>query len=94
LSKYQGEASAGDASSNGPATAIADEGDAHKLPAHIAIVDMKTWRVIRSVESGRETKGVYVLDASTYAPIARIGDVPLAWGIVTFAPSTGSIESR
>jgi YVTN family beta-propeller protein len=219
----------------------ADEGDAKKLPAHIAIVDMKTWRVIRTVESGQETEGVefsrdgrqmlvtnegddtvsvydartgdavatvkleaggrprgikaspdskryvvtleslskfvvldagslsvvktvetklgpygiafdpagqrifvaaardktlqvfdshtydhladapigqrcwhfsftpdgtklllacgrsdavYVLDASTYAPIARIGDLPLAWGIVTYPPSDGSIESR
>ncbi|PPK47448.1 DNA-binding beta-propeller fold protein YncE [Trinickia symbiotica] len=37
---------------------------------------------------------VYVLDAKTYAPIKQIGDLPLAWGIVTYPPSDGSIESR
>ena len=37
---------------------------------------------------------VYVLDANTYAPIIQIGNLPLAWGIVTYPPSDGSIESR
>jgi YVTN family beta-propeller protein len=37
---------------------------------------------------------VYVLDAKTYAPVAQIGNLPLAWGIVTYPPSDGSIESR
>lgn len=37
---------------------------------------------------------VYVLDAKTYAPIKQIGSLPLAWGIVTYPPSDGSIESR
>jgi YVTN family beta-propeller protein len=37
---------------------------------------------------------VYVLDAKTYAPITQIGNLPLAWGIVTYPPSDGSIESR
>jgi YVTN family beta-propeller protein len=37
---------------------------------------------------------VYVLDAKTYAPIKQIGNLPLAWGIVTYPPSDGSIESR
>jgi YVTN family beta-propeller protein len=36
----------------------ADDDDANKPPAEIAIVDMKTWRVIRSVTSGHETEGI------------------------------------
>lgn len=36
----------------------ADDDDANKPPAQIAIVDMKTWRVIRSVTSGHETEGI------------------------------------
>ncbi len=40
------------------------------------------------------SNAVYVLDAKTYAPITQIGNLPLAWGIVTYPPSDGSIESR
>lgn len=36
----------------------ADDDDANKPPAEIAIVDMKTWRVLRSVTSGHETEGI------------------------------------
>jgi YVTN family beta-propeller protein len=36
----------------------ADDDDANKPPAEIAIVDMKSWRVIRSVTSGHETEGI------------------------------------
>jgi YVTN family beta-propeller protein len=36
----------------------ADDDDANKPPAEIAVVDMKTWRVIRSVKSGHETEGI------------------------------------
>jgi YVTN family beta-propeller protein len=36
---------------------------------------------------------VYVVDANTYAPIKQIGNLPLAWGIVTYPPSDGTIES-
>ena len=37
---------------------------------------------------------VYVIDAHDYGVIKQIGDLPLAWGIVTYPPSDGSIESR
>jgi YVTN family beta-propeller protein len=40
------------------------------------------------------SNGVYVLDATTYQTIKQIGDLPLAWGIVTWPRSNGSIESR
>ncbi|RFU49316.1 beta-propeller fold lactonase family protein [Paraburkholderia sp. DHOC27] len=35
-----------------------DDDDASKPPAEIAIIDMKTWHVIRSVTSGHETEGI------------------------------------
>lgn len=41
-----------------PGKAAAEDDDANKPPAEIAIVDMKTWRVIRSVTSGHETEGI------------------------------------
>lgn len=40
------------------------------------------------------SNAVYVLDAKTYAPIKQIGNLPLAWGIVTYPPSDGTIDSR
>ncbi|MDR3100273.1 MAG: beta-propeller fold lactonase family protein [Paraburkholderia sp.] len=45
------------------------------------------------VACGR-SDAVYVLDARSYQPIKQIGDLPLAWGIVTWPHSDGSIESR
>ncbi|WP_084069122.1 beta-propeller fold lactonase family protein [Paraburkholderia heleia] len=45
------------------------------------------------VACGR-SDAVYVLDAQSYQPIKQIGDLPLAWGIVTWPHSDGSIESR
>lgn len=45
------------------------------------------------VACGR-SDAVYVLDAKTYQPIKQIGDLPLAWGIVTWPPSDGSIVSH
>ncbi|HEY1611831.1 MAG TPA: beta-propeller fold lactonase family protein [Paraburkholderia sp.] len=45
------------------------------------------------VACGR-SDAVYVLDAHTYQPIKQIGDLPLAWGIVTWPPSDGSIVSH
>jgi YVTN family beta-propeller protein len=45
------------------------------------------------VACGR-SDAVYVLDAQTYQPIKQIGDLPLAWGIVTWPPSDGSIVSH
>ncbi|ASW02495.1 beta-propeller fold lactonase family protein [Paraburkholderia aromaticivorans] len=52
----------GKPSADGPPAANAkpgaDDDDANKPPAQIAIVDMKTWRVIRSVTSGHETEGI------------------------------------
>ncbi|MGF6573439.1 40-residue YVTN family beta-propeller repeat-containing protein [Paraburkholderia fungorum] len=45
------------------------------------------------VACGR-SDAVYVLDAKTYQPIKQIGDLPLAWGIVTYPHSDGSIESH
>ncbi len=39
------------------------------------------------------SNAVYVLDARTYQPIKQIGGLPLAWGIVTWPRSDGSIES-
>ncbi|WP_287189173.1 beta-propeller fold lactonase family protein [Paraburkholderia sp.] len=40
------------------------------------------------------SNAVYVLDASTYQTVKQIPDLPLAWGIVTYPASPGSIESR
>jgi YVTN family beta-propeller protein len=37
------------------------------------------------------SNAVYVLDAANYQTIKQIGELPLAWGIVTFPPSAGSI---
>jgi len=45
------------------------------------------------VACGR-SDSVYVLDAHSYQPITQIGPLPLAWGIVTYPPGDGSIESR
>ncbi|WP_025597033.1 YVTN family beta-propeller repeat protein [Burkholderia sp. WSM2230] len=45
------------------------------------------------VACGR-SDSVYVLDARSYQPITQIGQLPLAWGIVTYPPGDGSIESR
>ncbi|MEX3760102.1 beta-propeller fold lactonase family protein [Paraburkholderia phenoliruptrix] len=45
------------------------------------------------VACGR-SDAVYVLDARSYQPITQIGQLPLAWGIVTYPPGDGSIESR
>jgi hypothetical protein len=36
---------------------------------------------------------VYVLDATSYQTVGQIGNLPLAWGIVTSPPSAGSIAS-
>lgn len=40
------------------------------------------------------SNAVFVLDAKNYQTVGQIGDLPLAWGIVTSPPSQGSIESR
>ncbi|WP_250467558.1 beta-propeller fold lactonase family protein [Caballeronia sp. GAFFF2] len=40
------------------------------------------------------SNAVYVLDASNYQTVKQIGGLPLAWGIVTYPPSAGSIEGR
>jgi YVTN family beta-propeller protein len=45
------------------------------------------------VACGR-SNAVYALDAQNYQTIKEIGGLPLAWGIVTYPASTGSIESR
>ncbi|SMG59764.1 YVTN family beta-propeller repeat protein [Paraburkholderia susongensis] len=45
------------------------------------------------VACGR-SDAVYVLDAKSYQPIKQIGQLPLAWGIVTYPHSDGSIESH
>jgi DNA-binding beta-propeller fold protein YncE len=45
------------------------------------------------VACGR-SDAVYVLDAQNYQPLKQIGELPLAWGIVTYPPSDGSIESH
>jgi YVTN family beta-propeller protein len=45
------------------------------------------------VACGR-SDSVYVLDAKSYQPIKQIGELPLAWGIVTYPHSDGSIESH
>ncbi|CAB3753966.1 cytochrome D1 domain-containing protein [Paraburkholderia solisilvae] len=39
------------------------------------------------------SNAVYVLDATNYQTVGQIGNLPLAWGIVTSPPSSGSIES-
>lgn len=38
------------------------------------------------------SNAVYVLDATSYQPIKQIEGLPLAWGIVTYPRSAGSIE--
>jgi YVTN family beta-propeller protein len=40
------------------------------------------------------SNAVYVIDASNYEPIKQIGDLPLAWGVVTYPPGAGSIVGR
>ncbi|SAL04192.1 YVTN beta-propeller repeat-containing protein [Caballeronia calidae] len=40
------------------------------------------------------SNAVYVLDGSDYKEVKQIGDLPLAWGIVTYPPSAGSIVGR
>ncbi|KND62396.1 surface antigen [Candidatus Burkholderia verschuerenii] len=40
------------------------------------------------------SNAVYVLDASSYDEVKQIGDLPLAWGIVTYPQSAGSIVGR
>ncbi|CAG4897570.1 beta-propeller fold lactonase family protein [Paraburkholderia saeva] len=40
------------------------------------------------------SNAVYVLDASNYQTVKQISDLPLAWGIVTYPASSGSIESH
>lgn len=40
------------------------------------------------------SNAVYVLDASNFQTIKQIGDLPLAWGIVTYPPGAGSIAGR
>jgi YVTN family beta-propeller protein len=40
------------------------------------------------------SNAVYVLDSADYKEIKQIGDLPLAWGIVTYPPSAGSIVGR
>jgi DNA-binding beta-propeller fold protein YncE len=40
------------------------------------------------------SNAVYVLDGSSYQTIKQIGDLPLAWGIVTYPESAGSITGR
>ncbi|QIE28087.1 Cytochrome D1 heme domain protein (plasmid) [Caballeronia sp. SBC1] len=49
-------ASGGD--KGGPSGAGKDDDNANEPPAEIAIVDLKTLRVVRSVKSGHETEGV------------------------------------
>ncbi len=38
------------------------------------------------------SNAVYVLDANSYQPVKQIEGLPLAWGIVTYPRSAGSIE--
>jgi YVTN family beta-propeller protein len=40
------------------------------------------------------SNAVYVLDATSFQTIKQIGDLPLAWGVVTWPRSAGSIESK
>jgi YVTN family beta-propeller protein len=40
------------------------------------------------------SNAVYVLDASNYQTVKQIGDLPLAWGVVTYPPSAGTIVGR
>lgn len=52
----------------------AEDDDANKPPAEIAIVDMKTWRVIRSVTSGHETEGIAFSPDSDAMLVTNEGD--------------------
>lgn len=52
----------------------AEDDDANKPPAEIAIVDMTTWRVIRSVTSGHETEGIAFSPDSDAMLVTNEGD--------------------
>lgn len=40
------------------------------------------------------SNAVYVIDARNYQTLKQIGGLPLAWGVVTYPRSAGTIESR
>lgn len=65
----------------------ADDDDANKPPAEIAIVDMKTWRVIRSVTSGHETEGIeFSRDGNTMLVTNEGDDTVSVYHVRTGAP--------
>lgn len=65
----------------------ADDDDADKPPAQIAIVDMKTWRVIRSVTSGHETEGIeFSRDGNTMLVTNEGDDTVSVYHVRTGAP--------
>ncbi|WP_233872937.1 beta-propeller fold lactonase family protein [Paraburkholderia adhaesiva] len=75
--------------------------DAHNY-AHLADVPVgkRCWHFSFTPDGARlllacgRSNAVYVIDAQTYETLQQIGDLPLAWGIVTWPSSVGSIESR
>lgn len=75
--------------------------DAHSY-AHLADVPVgkRCWHFSFTPEGTRlllacgRSNAVYVIDAQTYQTLEQIGDLPLAWGIVTWPGSAGSIESQ
>ncbi|CAM2188679.1 YncE family protein [Paraburkholderia sacchari] len=75
--------------------------DAHTY-AHLADapIGKRCWHFSFTPDGGRlllacgRSNAVYAIDAQTYLPLQRIDGLPLAWGIVTWPRSAGSIESR
>jgi YVTN family beta-propeller protein len=70
--------------------------------AHLADVPVgkRCWHFSFTPEGSRlllacgRSNAVYVIDAQTYQTLEQIGDLPLAWGIVTWPGSAGTIESQ
>jgi YVTN family beta-propeller protein len=75
--------------------------DAHSY-AHLADVPVgkRCWHFSFTPDGSKllaacgRSDAVYVIDAHTYRPITQLGGLPLAWGIVTYPKSAGSIEAR
>jgi YVTN family beta-propeller protein len=75
--------------------------DAHSYE-HVADVPIgkRCWHFSFTPDGARlllacgRSNAVYVLDTQNFQTLQQIGDLPLAWGIVTWPRSDGSIDSR
>jgi len=76
--------------SGGAADHGKDDDDANSPPAEIAIVDLKTLRVIRSVKSGHETEGVeFSADGKELLVTNEGDDTVSVYHVVTGKPMRG-----